>query len=54
MEVRKEKRRACNRTKKREFTDLGLDLDERQGQVACHASASTLVMTDEACGEAEM
>ena len=54
MEVRKEKRRASDKTKEREFTDLGLDWSKRQEQVACHASALTLVMADEACREAEM
>ena len=34
------------------YTDLGLDLGEREEQVACHTSA--LAMTDDACGEAEM
>ena len=35
-----------------EYTDLGLDLSEREEQFACYASA--LAMTDEACREAEM
>ena len=38
--------------RRRECTDLGLDLDEREEQVVCHASA--LAMTDEARREAEM
>ena len=38
--------------RKREHTDLGLDLGEREEQVVCHASA--LAMTDESCREAEM
>ena len=37
---------------RRECTDLGLDLGEREDQVVCHASA--LAMTDEAHQEAEM
>ena len=37
---------------RREYTDLELDLDEREEQVACHASA--LGMTDKAYGDAEM
>ena len=37
---------------RRECTDLGLDLGEREVQVVCHASA--LAMTDEARREAEM
>ena len=32
--------------RRREYTNLGLDLGEREEQVACHASA--LAMTDEA------
>ena len=38
--------------RRRECTDLGLDLDEREEQVVCHASA--LAMIDEAHREAEM
>ena len=38
--------------RRREYTDLGLDLDKREEQVVCHASA--LAMTDEARREAEM
>ena len=37
---------------RRECTDLGLDLGEREEQVVCHASV--LAMTDEARREAEM
>ena len=33
--------------RRREYTDLGLDLGEREEQVVCHASALALVMTDE-------
>ena len=40
--------------RRREYTDLELDLSEREKQVACHASALALAMTDEACLEAEM
>ena len=40
--------------RRRECTDLGLDLGEREEQVVCHASALALAMTDEACREAEM
>ena len=32
--------------RRREYTDLGLDLGEREEQVACHASALALAMTD--------
>ena len=39
---------------RRECTDLGLDLGEREVQVVGHASVLALVMTDEACREAEM
>ena len=35
----------------REYTYFGLDLGEREEQVACHASALALVMTDEALRE---
>ena len=38
--------------RKKEYTGLGLDLGEREEQIACHASA--LAMTDEACRKAEM
>ena len=37
--------------RRREYTNLGLDLGEKEEQVACHASA--LAITDEACREAE-
>ena len=40
--------------RKRECTDLGLDLGERGEQVVCHASALALAMTDEARREAVM
>ena len=39
---------------RREYTDLGLDLGEREERVACHASALALAMTDETRCEAEM
>ena len=39
---------------RRECTDLGLDLGEREVQVVCHASALALAMTDEARQEAKM
>ena len=38
--------------RRREYTDLGLDLGERKEEVACHTSA--LAMTDKARREAEM
>ena len=40
--------------RRRECTDLVLDLDEREEQVVCHASVLALAMTDEARREAEM
>ena len=40
--------------RRRECTDLGLDLGEREEQVVCHASALALAMTDEARREVEM
>ena len=40
--------------RKRECTDLGLDLGEREEQVVYHASVLALAMTDEARREAEM
>ena len=40
--------------RKRKYTDLGLDLGEREEQVVCHATALALAMTDEARREAEM
>ena len=39
---------------RREYTNLGLDLGEREEQVVCHASALALAMTDEAHQEEEM
>ena len=40
--------------RRRECTDLGLDVGEREEQVVCHASAMALAMADEARREAEM
>ena len=40
--------------RRREYTDLGLDLGEREEQVVCHASALALAMIDETRREAEM
>ena len=40
--------------RRRECTDLGLDLGEREEQVVCHASSLALAMTVEARREAEM
>ena len=40
--------------RRRECTDLGLDLGEREEQIVCHASALALAMTDEARQEVEM
>ena len=40
--------------RRRECTDLGFDLGEREKQVVCPASALALAMTDEARREAEM
>ena len=34
--------------RKKDYSDLGSDLGEREEQVACHASALALAMTDEA------
>ena len=39
--------------RRREYTHLGLDLGEREEQVACHASTLSLAMTNEAYWEAE-
>ena len=39
---------------RRECTNLGFDLGEREEQVVCHASALALVMTDEAHQEVEV
>ena len=38
----------------REYTDLGLDLGERNEHVACHASGLALALTDKACQKAQM
>ena len=40
--------------RRREYTDLGLDLGKREEQVACHASALALAMTDKARPEAKV
>ena len=40
--------------RRKECTDFGLDLGEREKRVVCHASVLALAMTDEACQEAEM
>ena len=40
--------------RRREYTDLGIDLGEREEQIVCHVSALALAMTDEARREAEM
>ena len=40
--------------RRRECTNLGLDLGEREEQVVCHATALALAMTKETCREAEM
>ena len=40
--------------RRRDYTDLGLDLGAREEQVACHVSFLALAMTDEACHEVEM
>ena len=40
--------------RRRKYTDLGLHWNEREEQVACHASALVLAMTDEARRKAEM
>ena len=40
--------------RRRECTDLGLDLGEREEPVVCHASVLALGMTDEARRAAEM
>ena len=39
---------------RKQYTNLELQLGERDEQVACHTSALDLAMTDEACREAEM
>ena len=39
---------------RREYTDLGFDLGEREEQDVCHASVLALAMTDEARREAKM
>ena len=52
MEEDEEKEPATER--RREFTDLGSNLGEREEQVACYVSDLALTMTDEARREAEM
>ena len=50
-EIRRKKSQQQN---KGEYTDLGIDLGEREEQVVCHALALALLKTDEAHREAEM
>ena len=38
--------------RRREYTDLGIVLGDREEQVACHASALTFAMTNETCRKA--
>ena len=40
--------------RRRECTDIWLDLGEREEQVVCHASVLALAITDEARREAEI
>ena len=40
--------------RRRKYTDLGLDLGEREEQAACHVSVLALAITDEARWDAEM
>ena len=40
--------------RRREYTELGLDLGEREEQVVCHASALALAMTDEGSGDVSL
>ena len=54
LEVEEDKEGEPAIEQKRECTDLGLDLGEREEQVVCHASALALSMTDETRREAEM
>ena len=52
LEEEKDEKEKPATERRREYTDIGLDLGEREEHVACHSSA--LAMTDEACREAEM
>ena len=52
-EMKDEEERTAEK-RRGEYTDLELNLGEREDQVACHASALALAMIDEACWEAEM
>ena len=51
-ETDEEEKTATEQRKK--YTDLGLELRDRDEQVACHTSVLDLAMRDEACQEAEM
>ena len=51
-ETDEEEKTATEQRKK--YTDLGLELRERDEQVACYTSVLDLAMRDEACQEAEM
>ena len=52
LEEEEDKKEEPATEQRRVYTDLGLDLGEREGQVTCHASA--LAMTDEACRKEEI
>ena len=54
LEEKQDEEEEPARERRREYTDLGLDLGEREEQVVCHSSALPLAMTDEARWEAEM
>ena len=48
LEEKEDEEEEAATERRREYTDLGLDLCESEEQVACHASALALAMTDEA------
>ena len=56
IKIRREGRRGMRASvrAKKKVHSLGFDLDKREEQVVCHASALALAMTDEARREAEM
>ena len=54
QERRKTRKESRRESEGREYTELGLDLSEREKHVVCHVSALALAMTDEARQEAEM
>ena len=54
LEEEKDEEKEPATERRREYTDLRVDLGDRVEEVACHASALALALTNEARREAEM